>query len=112
MASVATPQHTAFEFTKHECPQGSDCTGHCSPVDDTPRDSEGYPLTARRKILWIDAHTVKDMQTGQRFTFKKDFKENKNTKKAAEAGADKEIKEQIKEGVKMRLVPVFPGQVT
>jgi hypothetical protein len=120
------------------CSDACSDTECCSPVDNTPRDSDGYPLTARRRLAWVDDHvlrdindgqlfkirvdgttgrknksdTVQDMQTGQRFTLKKDFKETKKETKEETKKETKEIKEQIKEGVKMRLVPVFPGRIS
>ena len=57
------------------------------PVDTTPRDKDGYPLTARRKLKRVGDDVFEDIDTGQRFR--------------AQKGQDG-----------TRLVPVFSGPVT
>ena len=57
------------------------------PVDTTPRDKDGYPLTARRKLKRVGDDVFEDIDTGQRFR--------------AQKGEDG-----------TRLVPVFSGRVT
>jgi hypothetical protein len=57
------------------------------PVDTTPRDKDGYPLTARRKLKKVEGGQFQDIETGQRFKARK--------------GQDG-----------TRLLPVFPGRVT
>ena len=57
------------------------------PVDTTPRDKDGYPLDARRRLKPVGDDVFEDIDTGQRFR--------------AEQGQDG-----------TRLVPVFSGPVT